>query len=184
MSELVFFLEEPSAEAMLQGLMPRILPPAITCKFIVFEGKHDLEKQLLKKIRGYRVPNAKFVVMRDKDAGNCIAIKKKLSAKCEEAGKPEALVRIACHELESWYLADLTAVQKGLGVSGLARLQNRPQYSAPDKFPFPSATLRKIAPTYQKVGGSRAIGPYLALENTRSNSFRVFVEGVRRICVA
>lgn len=32
-----------------------------------FKGKHDLEKQLVRKLRGYRVPAAKFIVMRDKD---------------------------------------------------------------------------------------------------------------------
>jgi Domain of unknown function (DUF4276) len=184
MSELVFFLEEPSAEAMLQGLVPRLAPQKLTCRYIVFEGKHDLEKQLVRKLRGYRVPAAKFIVMRDKDAANCRTIKKKLVAKCQEAGKSEALVRIACHELESWYLADLAAVEKGLGVTGLTRFQNNPQFSNPDKFPLPSMALRKLAPIYQKVGGSRAIGPHLALENTRSNSFKVFVEGIRKVCAS
>ena len=33
---------------------------------------------------------------------------------------------------------------------------------------------------YQKVSGSRKIGPHLNLTNHRSNSFRVFVEGIRR----
>jgi len=36
MIELVFFLEEPSAEAVLQGLMPRLVPQKLTCRYIVF----------------------------------------------------------------------------------------------------------------------------------------------------
>ena len=169
---------------MLQGLMPRLMPQTLTCRYIVFEGKHDLEKQLVRKLRGYQVPAAKFIVMRDKDAAKCTTIKKKLLAKCCEAGKPEALVRIACHELESWYLADLAAVEKGLGITGLTRYQSNAPFSDPDRLPLPSATLRKIAPTYQKVGGSRSIGPYLELENKRSNSFKVFVEGIRKVCAS
>ncbi|MBU4304454.1 MAG: hypothetical protein KJ893_02340 [Candidatus Omnitrophica bacterium] len=47
MSELVFFLEELSAEAMLKGLLPRLLPPEVLVRYIVFEGKQDLEKQLV-----------------------------------------------------------------------------------------------------------------------------------------
>ncbi len=46
MKSLVFFLEEPSARAMLEGLLPRLLPDGWLVRYIVFEGKQDLEKQL------------------------------------------------------------------------------------------------------------------------------------------
>ena len=46
MSNLVCLLEEPSAEEMLKGVLPRFLPDNIQVKYIVFEGKQDLEKQL------------------------------------------------------------------------------------------------------------------------------------------
>jgi hypothetical protein len=177
-------LEEPSAEAMLQGLLPRILPTTITPRFVVFEGKQDLEKQLLRKIRGYRVPGACFVVMRDKDIGDCHIIKRKLSEICIEAGKGNTVIRIACHEIESWYLADLAAVEIGLDQQNLVQLQNKPMYSNPDDYPTPSKTLLKIVPSYQKVTGSRAIGPHLNPYNSRSNSFKVFIEGIRKVCAA
>jgi hypothetical protein len=180
MSEIVFFLEEPSAEAMLQGLLPRLLQEGARTRFVVFEGKQDLEKQLVRKIRGYR-GNARFIVLRDQDAGDCRIVKSRLVEKCAEAGKPDALVRIACHELESWYLADLAAVESGLGVKALVRLQNKNPYRAPDFWPVPSAQLSRIVPSYQKVGGSRAIGPHLDLENTRSRSFAVLVAGLRQL---
>jgi len=51
MSELVVFLEEASAKAMLEGLLPRILPN-LPIRFVVFEGKQDLERQLEKRLRG------------------------------------------------------------------------------------------------------------------------------------
>lgn len=41
MKELVFFLEEPSAQAMLQGLLPRMLAPDIHVRLIPFEGKQQ-----------------------------------------------------------------------------------------------------------------------------------------------
>jgi hypothetical protein len=181
MSEIVFLLEEPSAEAMLDGLLPRLLPTGVHARCIVFEGKQDLEKQLVRRIRGYRVPGSKFVVLRDQDAGDCQESKKRLAHKCTEAGKPDALVRIACHELECWYLADLSAVEKGLGLHGLTRLQNKNPYRAPDSAPDPYGCLVRLAPVYQNVAGSRAIGPYLDTNNTRSHSFAVFVAGLRRL---
>jgi len=58
MKHLVFLLEEPSAKEMLNGLLPRLLP-GVRSRCIVFEGKQDLEKNLIKKIRAYRVPNSR-----------------------------------------------------------------------------------------------------------------------------
>jgi len=44
MTELVCLLEEPSAQAMLEGVLPRILPASIAVRYIVFG--------LLGRIRG------------------------------------------------------------------------------------------------------------------------------------
>ena len=106
MTEMVFFLEERSAEEMLKGVLPRILPETIVPRFVVFEGKQDLEKRLPIKLKAWRNPHCLFVVMRDQDSGDCVAIKNSLAQKCADAGKPETLVRIACRELESFYLGD------------------------------------------------------------------------------
>jgi hypothetical protein len=181
MSEIVFFLEERSAQVMLEGLLPKIIPSTIRCRYIVFEGKQDLEKQLVKRMRGYRVPEARFVVLRDKDSEDCREVKARLAGKCREALHPDSLVRVACHELESWYLGDLSAVEAGLGMTGLGRHQHKTPFVHPDDLASPSRKLQSIAPSYQKVGGSRAIGPHLDPDNNQSQSFRVFVAGIRRL---
>jgi len=136
---------------------------------------------MVKKLRGYRVPEARFVVMRDKDSEDCRQVKERLAAKCAEAGKPDALIRVACHELESWYLGDLAAVEAGLEVGGLVRYQKRKPYAAPDHLAAPAGKLRAIAPAYQKIGGSRVIGPHLNPDVNRSHSFSVFVAGIRKL---
>ncbi len=51
MKELVFLLEEESSAAMLESLLPRLLKPGIGYRLITFEGKQDLEKQMLRKLR-------------------------------------------------------------------------------------------------------------------------------------
>lgn len=181
MKHLVFLLEEPSAKEMLDGLLSRLVPE-VSYRCIVFEGKQDLDKNLVKKIRGYRVPNAQFIVLRDQDAGNCYTIKQKLLELCQKANQPGALVRIACRELESWYLADLNAVEQGLKIYGLAKLQNNKKYRSPDYLQSPSQELKTLTQAkYQKVLGSRSIGPFLELNNKRSNSFRVFVESIQKM---
>ena len=48
MMTLVFFLEEPSAQEMLKGILPKILPENIQPRFVIFDGKQDLERQLVR----------------------------------------------------------------------------------------------------------------------------------------
>lgn len=183
MRELVFLLEETSAQTMLEGLLPKLLPEGTTVRYLVFEGKSDLEKQLVRKVKGYRNLEARFVVLRDQDsAPDCIAIKAKIASLCVSAGKPDALVRIACRELESFYLADLAAVENGLEIHGLAKRQGHRKFRSPDYLGSPSKELEMLTKgRYQKVGGSRAIGLWLDPNNTRSDSFRNLVSGIRRI---
>ena len=105
MRQLVFFLEEPSAAAMLEGFLPKIIPADVEPRFITFDGKRDLEQQLLKRLRGYCHPEALFVVMRDQDAQpDCRVIRRQLVTLCKKAGRSSALVRIACRDLSHFTL--------------------------------------------------------------------------------
>jgi hypothetical protein len=186
MRELVFFLEEPSAEEMLRGILPKIVPADVFPRFIVFEGKQDLERQLVKRLRGYRHPNALFVVMRDQDAEpDCRKTKRSLLRLCNQAGRQGVLVRIACRELESFYLADLQAVERGLGLSRLASQQQTRKFRDPDRLVSPKEELKRLTRyEYQQVAGSREIAPHLDLENTRSRSFHNLILGIRRLIAA
>ncbi len=182
MMTIVFFLEEASAKALLEGLLPRLLPQNVTPRFVVFEGKQDLEKQIEGKLRGWRLPDSRFVVLRDQDSGECRKIKDDLQNKCVAAGKTETLVRIACRELEAWYFGDLAAVERAISQSNLSHYAGKAKYRDVDKIVAPSNELRAITgQTYQKVSGSRAIGPHLSLTANRSPSFQVFIEGVKRL---
>lgn len=182
---LAFFLEERSAREMLEGLLPRLLPPHVEVRFVVFEGKQDMEKNIVRRLRGWLKPDTKFVVLRDQDAGDCVAVKRGLVAKCMAAGKDDAVVRVACHELESWYFGDLPAVERGLGLTNLARYGGRRKYRVPDNIVAPARELAEITRNaYQKVAGSRAIGPNLSLSGNASRSFQVFLNALRRLAAA
>lgn len=182
MRTLVFFLEEPSAKEMLQGILPRLLPEDVHTQYLTFQGKQDLEKNLAKKLRGWRRPDSVFVVMRDQDAADCLAVKRKLTDLCCEAGREGVLVRVACKELESFYLGDLAAVEKGLGLSGLVKLHDKPRFRNPDGLDQPAAQLITLTGNaYQKIAGSRAIAPHLDLNSNRSTSFNHLVSGLRRL---
>lgn len=179
MKTLVFFLEEPSAREMLEGVLPRILPDNIQLRFLVFQGKQDLEKNLKKRLQGWMTPDSFFVVMRDQDSGDCREIKNKLANLCNEAGRDGVLIRVACRELESFYLGDLAAVEQGLGLKGIANQQQKRKFRNPDELFNPADELYRLTENkYDKIAGSRAIAPYLSLETNRSNSFRVLLSGI------
>lgn len=184
MKELVFLLEEPSAKAMLESLLPRMLNSLIEFRLLAFEGKQDLEKQMVRKMRNYINPHARFIVMRDQDAmPDCLVIKNALLIRCAEAGRQRvSLVRIACHELESFYLADLGAVEAALGVRGLVKQQGSVRFRSPDYLQKPSKELSILTKKrYEKVSGSRLIGENLDIENERSTSFKNLIMGIKRM---
>ena len=69
-----FFLEEPSAEAFLRGLLPKILTADTTWHPVVFQGKADLLKNLAARLKGYRpwLPQDwRIVVLIDEDRADC-----------------------------------------------------------------------------------------------------------------
>lgn len=181
MSEIVFALEEASAKELLSRLVPRLLGGDTKVRFLVFEGKQDLQKQLPAKLRGYLNPSAKFLVLRDQDDHpDCKTLKGELKRLCRQAGRPSTTIRIACRELESFYLGDLAAVEKGLGLKGLSKQQLKQKFRNPDRLHSPSRELAQLTDgAYQKVSGSRAIAPHLSLEDSRSDSFLWLVAAIR-----
>ncbi len=182
MMTLVFCLEELSAREMLKGLLPKILPSDVVPRYITFQGKQDLEKQLVKRLRGWRTPNTQFVVMRDQDAADCHDVKEKLVELCREAGRPDALVRVACRELESFYLGDLAAVEAGLDIQNIAQKQANRKFRNPDRLANPVQEIERLTGNrYQKMFGSRSIGPHLELVANRSKSFMALVTGIQRL---
>lgn len=179
MNTVVFFLEEPSAKALLEGLVPRLLGDGVQPRYVVFEGKQDLEKQLTRKLRGWQAPNSYFVVMRDQDAGDCRIVKENLSQLVAASGKA-ALIRIVCRDLESWVIGDLAAVSAVFGDKSIFNVANKAKFRDPDALHRPLEELRRMVPEYQKIDGARRLGALIAPETNASTSFRFFCEGLCR----
>lgn len=179
---LAFFLEEQSAKEMLKGLLPRLLPSGVAVKYVVFEGKQDLKRQMTRRLRGWP-PETVFIVMCDQDSSDCLNLKTELVEKCPETKRDHVIVRIICRELESWYFGDLAAVENGLNVTGLAnKYKNKRDYRIPDRISSPAKELKKITQgTYQKVSGSREIGSKLSLDSNTSKSFQVFIDSIQEM---
>ena len=95
------FLEEPSVEAALTNLLPKLLPEA-DFQFIVFQGKRDLLQNLSSRLRGYAnwLPEDwRIIVLVDEDRENCLELKRQLESASLSAGYPkiEAARQISQH---------------------------------------------------------------------------------------
>lgn len=116
-------VEEPSMEAALRLLLPRILG---TTTFDVYthQCKDDLLARLPERLRGYArwLPQGwRIVVVVDRDDDDCAVLKEKLERMAIETGLAtraqtgnrayKIVNRLAIEELEAWYFGDWKAVK-------------------------------------------------------------------------
>jgi hypothetical protein len=180
--KLVFLLEEKSMMAALEELLPRLLPSEVSWICIAHKGKQDLDKSITRIIRRWTDPQAHFIVIRDQDSEpDCRALKQRLADLCAAGGCVNPLIRIACCELEAWFLGDLIAVERAMNSKGLAKRQSEVKFRDPDRLTGASQELRILFPAYNKVKGAQAIAQHMNLENNCSKSFNAFVKGMRRL---
>jgi len=183
MSRVIFLLEEPSMRILLDGLLPRLFP-GLPFLCVPHEGKRDLELSIPRKLRAWREPGARFVVIRDNDGGDCRTLKAALGARCKSGGRDDVLVRIACQELEAWYLGEPDALADAFGMEQLRGLSGRAKFRDPDAVRRPSAEIEQLIPSFQKVSGARRLARYLTRERNRSTSFHAFIQGLETLAAA
>jgi hypothetical protein len=181
MQKLVFLLEEQSMKEVLEVILPQIIPQDISFQCIPHQGKSHLRKSIPNKLIGWREPEVQFVIVHDQDSAECYAVKNELSDLARNAKRPDTLIRIVCAELESWFLGDFNAIEKGFNIN-LAAKRNKTLFRNPDSIPNAKHELKKLIPGYQQISGSHKIAQYMTIENNRSRSFQVFIKGVSRLC--
>ncbi|HEX5784551.1 MAG TPA: DUF4276 family protein, partial [Burkholderiaceae bacterium] len=173
-----------SMKVLLDGLLPRLFPgmaPGLQFLCVPHQGKSDLDASIPKKLASWRIPDDRFVVVRDNDNANCTQIKARYIQWCQAARRPDTLIRLVCQELESWYLGDLTALALAFENPKLNTPALRKRYADPDRWQKPSVELERLIPEFQKGSGARAMAEVLAEGPNTSASFRAFVSGVRRL---
>jgi hypothetical protein len=180
MSRIVFLLEERSMKVLLDGLLPRIVPD-LTFLCIPHEGKQDLEKSIPRKLRAWREPGVRFVIVRDNDGGDCRSLKERLTALCGDAGRSDSLVRIACQELEAWYFGEPVALATAFGEDKCLSIGKKTAFRDPDTIQQPSKMLMKMIPRFQKISGARLMAKHLTRGGNTSRSFQVTMEGIERM---
>ena len=178
---LIALVEEPSTALFLKAVLPPVLPDGVCLKCVTFQGKQDLEKGIAFKIRHWQTPDTKFLVIRDRDSEDCRTVKERLVSICRKTGRDDVLVRIACGELESFFLGDLKAV--ALAFKKKVPSQKSAKFRDPDQLGNASQELGRILnSSEQKLNWARKISPHLALDGSNcSHSFNVLLSGIRKL---
>jgi len=179
--KVVFMVEELSMKHLLDVLVPRLYP-GLDFVCVPHDGKKDLAASLPRKLRGWREPGVQFVVLQDQDLADCRKAKWALASICSRAGRPDAVVRIVCQELEAWYFGEWAAVERAYGMpaASLSSKASHARFRVPDAVPKPSNAMKEILRPFQKGTGARLIGQHLSRENS-SQSFRAFLQGIDRL---
>lgn len=191
-NHLEVLVEEPSMEAFLRSLLPRLLPQDRTFEIHAFQGKNDLLRKLDSRLRGYAQwlpPDWRILVVVDRDDDDCHALKARLDQiarncglKIERARPDWQLVnRIAIEELEAWYFGDWAAVRAVYSRVSATIPQQR-SYRNPDA--IVGGTWEAFERILQrhgyfktglpKVEVARAIGVRMVPDENASESFGVF----------
>ncbi len=176
---IVFLLEEKSMEALLQELLPSIVGEELFV-LIPHEGKGDLLQSIPRKLKGWPKGDTSFVIVHDQDANDCVQLKEKILEICKPYNRT-VIVRIVCRELESWYFGDLDAVEKAY-EKNLNKLKNGSKYRVPDEIPDPKTAIKKAIPELTQIDGAKRIAKHMSIDENKSHSFHVFVDGVKKLC--
>jgi len=196
-----FLVEEPSAEAALANVVPRIVGTDATFKIHPHNGKRDLLAKLPDRLAGYApwLPQDwRIVVLIDEDRQACRDLKQELERAARRAGlvtwsankSPLARVlnRLAVEELEAWFFGDVDALRSAFPRVSPS-LANRAAFRDPDA--IRGGTWEALERVLKRVGyypggllktdASRRISEHMIPERNRSRSFVVFRDALRQM---
>ncbi|HHB93366.1 MAG TPA: DUF4276 family protein [Thioploca sp.] len=185
---MIFFLvEDYSTRNFLEGILPRLglTQDSFTIKH--HRGKEDLIFNLNKVIPSLSKQAQQIIVILDKDRQDCVKLKNKLQEKMVNCAC-EYKIRIACYELEAWFLGDMNAISKCSPRFKADYFRGKEKYRDIDNFSGkPSTEIATIVPDWKqnymsKPKFAKTIAPFMSLESrnspqaNRSHSFHVFLD--------
>lgn len=197
---LEIFVEESSAKAALDNLLPKLLTTEHSFLIHPFQDKGDLLANLPGRLKGYGhwLPEDwRLLVLVDEDRHqpDCLDLKDQLEVAARSAGlitktsapqgRFHVVNRIVIVELEAWFFGDvpaLVAAYPGVPES----LAQKAPYRNPDAVTGGTwEALRRVLRRagyypdfFPKVEVARTISAKMAPDRNRSHSFQVFREGL------
>jgi hypothetical protein len=184
-SVIEILTEEPSMEVFLKGILPNVLPDDykidVNCFIRAHRGKSDLKKSIPKKMRAYLHYgySVKVLIIHDQDANDCRKLKNELVALCGVTTIP-FMVRIACRELENWYLGELLAIEKAYPETKASASVHKAKYRNPDLLNGADELMRMTS-NFSKTYAAREISKYMDVANNTSTSFNHTINAIRKL---
>jgi hypothetical protein len=197
-----FLVEEPSAEAALLNILPKVFEPTTSFAIHSYQGKQDLLKKLPSRFRGYKAwlpRDWRIVVLIDADDEDCRRLKARLEniaqnsnlltkSVTRNSSNFQVVNRLAIEELEAWFFGDIEALNAAYPRISL-NLGNKAKYRDPDSITGGTwealeRELRKVgyySGGLSKISAARDISVHMAPERNRSHSFQVFRRGLLEI---
>jgi hypothetical protein len=199
-SHVELLVEEPSMEAALRVLLPRLVADA-SFEVHAYQCKDDLLDKLPKRLQGYSTwlpVDWRIVVVMDRDDDNCDSLKQRLEQMAADAGLQtrtgaghgdyQLVNRLAIEELEAWYFGDWNAVKAAYPRVPDA-IPRQAKYRDPDA--IRGGTWEAFERVLQRAGyfrsglrkieAARAVAEHWDPDANRSHSFIIFRDVVREM---
>jgi Domain of unknown function (DUF4276) len=189
-------VEEPSMEAALRMLLPKVLS-GLSFEVYQHQCKDELLLRLPERFRGYKRrlevdpwfrEHCRVIVLIDRDNDDCIALKRRLEDMASEAGlttrseakgQPYLLAnRLAIEELEAWFFGDWGAVRTAYPRAS-AEIAAQARYRHPDE--IAGGTWEAFERVLQRAGyfrgglrkveAARAVATHMVPSRNTSTSF-------------
>jgi hypothetical protein len=196
-------VEEPSAEAALRIILPKILG-SLSFQIYPHQCKKDLLDRLSRRLKGYSnfiQDNWRIVILVDRDDDDCAELKKRLEeivaaaplvSRSAAGGPPYAVVtRLAIEELEAWYFGDWDAVRMAYPRAP-ANVPRKASYRVPDA--IAGGTWEAFERIMQRAGyfrtglrkieAARSIAAHIDPARNSSASFQVLRETLMEMLTA
>lgn len=188
---LEVLVEEPSMQAALQHLLPKMLPDETTYEIYDHECKQALLDRLPQRLSGYGqwLPKDwRILIVVDRDQDDCIKLKRRITdivgrtglAAKQGDGDWQVGIRLAVEELEAWYFGDWQAVTTAYPKVG-SHISQQAKYRDPDAIPDTWEAFERVvrkAGYFQgglrKIEAARRIAEHMDPSRNRSGSFRAF----------
>jgi hypothetical protein len=183
---IIFLVEDYSMRKFLEGILPRLGFKEDFFEIKHHRGKEDLISNLRQIIPSLSKRAQQIIVIIDQDKQDCVVLKDKIKKKMAYCSC-EYKIRIACYELEAWFLGDMEAIAKCSSRFKAGFFQGKKKYRDIDNIEKPSRVIEEIVSDWKERYASKpqfakTIAPFVSLERknfkkaNRSHSFQVLLE--------
>jgi hypothetical protein len=180
---LYFYVEGETEKRFIEPLCKRLFP-AWMAEVFSLGNKSNVINQSPSFIKNLdkQYGLKRHIILFDQDTGNCEEEKKLLALKIKAVAPLAAVeIRIACNEIESWFLGDINTLKEFFNLPNINNSQEK--YRHTDEISKPSTLLtRETKGAYQKSGIEVSrIAEKINIEENKSISFHYFIKAINRL---